>query len=72
MKFATLVLSLMFLATNALAQERIGRHALIIGVSSYQDPAAGELKGVPYDVISAGKMIIPGFKEKDSMPVLNI
>jgi hypothetical protein len=56
MKFTTLALSLMFLATNALAQERIGRHALIVGVSNYQDPAAGELKGVPYDVISAGKI----------------
>ena len=56
MKFTTLALSLMLLATNALPQERIGRHALIIGVGNYQDPAAGELKGVPYDVISAGKI----------------
>lgn len=29
---------------------------LIIGVSSYKVPAADPLKGVPHDVISAGKI----------------
>jgi hypothetical protein len=56
MKSFVLLVSLCLLAVQALAQERVGRHALIIGVSQYQNPAASPLKGVPYDVISAGKI----------------
>ena len=56
MKFAALLLFLSLLVTPGVAQERVGRHALIIGVSQYQNPAASTLKGVPYDVISAGKI----------------
>ena len=56
MKSVALLVSLCLLAVQALAQERVGRHALIIGVSQYQNPAASPLKGVPYDVISAGKI----------------
>lgn len=56
MKAAALLLFLSLLVTPGVAQERVGRHALIIGVSQYQNPAASTLKGVPYDVISAGKI----------------
>ena len=56
MKFAALLLFLSLLVTPGVAQERVGRHALIIGASQYQNPAASTLKGVPYDVISAGKI----------------
>ena len=56
MKSVALVLSLSLLMAPAVAQDRAGRHALIIGVSNYQDPTAPSLKGVPYDVISAGKI----------------
>jgi len=56
MKSVAVGLFLSLLAAHAIAQDRAGRHALIIGVSNYQDPAAPSLKGVPYDVISAGKI----------------
>jgi len=56
MKSVAVGLFLSLLAAPAIAQDRAGRHALIIGVSNYQDPAAPSLKGVPYDVISAGKI----------------
>jgi len=56
MKSAVLLLSLLLLAAPLVAQERVGRHALIIAVSQYQDPAVSALKGVPYDVISARKI----------------
>jgi hypothetical protein len=55
-KSVGILLSLSLLTTPLVAQERVGRHALIIGVSQYQNPAASPLKGVPYDVISAGKI----------------
>ena len=56
MKSVALGLALSLLVAPAIAQDRAGRHALIIGVSNYQDPAAPSLKGVPYDVLSAGKI----------------
>lgn len=56
MKLIALGLLSAFLMAPVVAQERAGRHALIIGVSNYQDPTAPSLKGVPYDVISAGKI----------------
>lgn len=56
MKYVAPLLSILLLAAPVVAQERVGRHALIIGVSQYQNPAAPTLRGVPYDVISAGKM----------------
>ena len=56
MKSAAFLIFLSLLATQGAAQERVGRHALIIGVSQYQNPAAPTLKGVPYDVLSAGKI----------------
>ena len=56
MKSVAVGLFLSLLAAHVIAQDRAGRHALIIGVSNYQDPAAPSLKGVPYDVISAGKI----------------
>jgi len=56
MKSVAVGLFLSLLAAPAIAQDRAGRHALIIGVSNYQDAAAPSLKGVPYDVISAGKI----------------
>ena len=56
MKTSSLLLSLLLLASPLVAQERAGRHALIIGISQYQNPAAPTLRGVPYDVISAGKI----------------
>jgi hypothetical protein len=56
MKTVALLVTLCLLALQALAQDRVGRHALIIGVSQYQDSAAPTLKGVPFDVISAGKI----------------
>jgi len=49
-----LALLLLLLAAAASAQERSGRHALIIGVSTYKDPRMDPLKGVPRDVVSAG------------------
>ena len=54
MKLLSLILLL--LAAAASAQDRSGRHALIIGVSKYKNPAAATLEGVPFDVISAGKI----------------
>jgi len=56
MKCLAIGILISLLITQAAAQERVGRHALIIGVSSYKDPAADPLKGVPHDVISAGKI----------------
>jgi len=56
MKSVATLLSLSLLTAPLVAQERVGRHALIIGVSQYQNPDASPLKGVPYDVISAGKI----------------
>jgi hypothetical protein len=47
---------LFFAALSAQAQERPGRHALIIGVSQYADPAASTLRGVPFDVDSARRI----------------
>ena len=56
MKSVAILLSLSLLTAPLVAQERVWRHALIIGVSQYQSPDASPLKGVPYDVISAGKI----------------
>ncbi len=57
----TLLLSLAALATSAaLAQtnppERNTRHALIIGISEYSDPAIPTLKGIKHDMASARRM----------------
>jgi hypothetical protein len=51
-----LALILLLFAAAASAQDRSGRHALIIGVSKYKNPAAATLEGVTFDVISAGKI----------------
>jgi hypothetical protein len=56
MKSVAILLSLSLSTTPLVAQERVGRHALIIGVSQYQNPDASPLKGVPYDIVSAGKI----------------
>ena len=55
-KSVALLLLMSLLVPHALAQDRSGRHTLIIGVSRYQNPAAPTLKGVPHDVLSAGKI----------------
>jgi len=43
MKLIALGLLSAFLMAPVVAQERAGRHALIIGVSNYQDPTAPSL-----------------------------
>jgi len=56
MKSVAILLSLSLLTAPLVAQERVGRHALMIGVSNYADPSVTPLKGVPYDIVSAGRI----------------
>jgi len=52
------------------AQPRMSRHALIIAVGEYQDPAIPTLRGVGYDIESATRMAMAMQVPEENIRVL--
>jgi hypothetical protein len=53
---AALATALLPAQAQTVPAERNTRHALIIGIGDYTDPTVPQLKGIPYDMVSARRM----------------